>query len=178
MELEPLDTVLGDQAAGALHGVWPRGVDAREREEHVRIGRSRLRDLLVRDRRDAASRLPVDGEDDGGHVPLPVVRREVVDGRQRLVGAEVARRGRAELGRHRIVPVSRELGVDVHVDRGDGLDVDHGVTVPSSAWSAVPHASTSQSAPGAPIRETLVGSPLRFPTPDGRATTGNPVQSQ
>ena len=123
-------------------------------------------------------RLPVDGEDDGGHVPFAVVDGDVVDRRQRLVASEVPRRRRAELGRHRIVPLARELGVDVHVDRGHGGDVDHGVIVPSSAWSAVPHASTSQSAPGAPISETLVGSPLRLPTPDGRVTTGNPVQSQ
>ena len=85
---------------------------------------------------------------------------------------------RAQLRRHRIVTGPRPLGVHVHVHRRDGGDVDHGETVPSSAWSAVPHASTSQSAPGAPMSETLTGSPLRLPTPDGSATTGNPVQSQ
>ena len=59
--------------------------------------------------------------------------------------------------------VARALGVDVHVDRGDGGEVDHGDTVPSSSWSAAPQASRSHSAPGAPISETLTGSPLRLP---------------
>ena len=85
MELEPLDAVLGDQPPGPLDGVGSGRVDARERDEHVCVGRGRLGDLLVRDRRDAALRLPVDGEHHGGHAPLPVVRRDVVDGRERLV---------------------------------------------------------------------------------------------
>ena len=52
-----------------------------------------------------------------------------------------------------------------------------GSGTPSSAWSAIPSDSTSQSAPAAPISDTPTGRPLR-PTPAGRAATGNPVQSQ
>ena len=53
-----------------------------------------------------------------------------------------------------------------------------GLGTPSSSWSAVPSASSSQSAPAGPISETLTGSPLAAPTPDGSATTGKPVQFQ
>ena len=77
------------------------------------------------------------------------------------------------------MPVARALRVHVDIDGCDRGDVDHGgVTVPSSSWRAAPQASRSQSAPGAPMSDTLTGSPVRCPTPDGSATTGNPVQSQ
>ena len=111
---------------------------------------------------DPAARLPVDREQDGGHVRARGSRR-----RRRRPSAAARRsrkyrRGRrAQLGRHRVVPVARALGVHVDVDRGDGGEVDHGDTVPSSSCSAAPHASRSQSEPGAPISETLTGSPLR-----------------
>ena len=62
----------------------------------------------------------------------------------------------------------------VHVDRRERGDVDHGATVPSSSWSAAPQASRSQSAPGRPISDTLTGSPLRRPTPDGQRHDGEP----
>ena len=131
--MNPLTSCSATSAPDAFHGVGSGGVDARERDEHVGVRGGSLGDLLVRNRRDAALRLPVDGEDDGGHVPLAVVRGDVVDRRQRLVASEVPRRRSAKLGRHRVVPVPGQLGVDVHVDRGDGGEVDHGVTVPSSA---------------------------------------------
>ena len=178
VELEALDAVVGDQRSGARDRVRPGRVDARERDHDVRVRGRGLGDLLVRDRGNAAPGLPVDGEDDGCDAARAVVRRDVVDRRQRLVASEVPPRRLAQVGGHRIVAVPRELRVDVHVDRGDGRQVDHGDTVPSFSWSAAPHASRSQSAPGAPMRETLTGSPLWLPTPDGSATTGNPVQSQ
>ena len=140
VELEALDAVLRDQAAGALDGVGPSRVDARERDQDVRVRGRGLGDLLVRDRRDPAARLPVDREDDRGHAALAVVLGDVVDGRQRLVAAEVAPRRRAELRRHRVVPVARELGVHVDVDRGERGDVDHGGS-PSRARPGAPRPS-------------------------------------
>jgi hypothetical protein len=68
VELEALDAVLVDQPACALDGVMPGGIDARERDQHVGVRARRVRDLLVRDRQDAALELPVDREQDGGQV--------------------------------------------------------------------------------------------------------------
>ncbi len=164
--------------AHALDRVRPGRVDATERDDHVRVALRGVEDLLVRDRRDAAARLPVDGEEDGGEPALAVVRGDVVHGRERLVALEVPRRRRPQLGRHRIVPVPGPLGVDVDVDRRDGGEIDHGQTVPSRSCRAAPQASRSHSEPGAPISETLTGRPLRDPTPDWSETTGRPVQSQ
>ena len=166
MELEPSDAVLGDQPAGALDRVGTRRVDARERDQHVGVRCGGLGDLLVRDRRDPAARLPVDGEDDGRHAPLAVVRRDVVDRRQRLVAAEVPRRRRAQLGRHRVVPGARALGVHVHVDRGDRGEVDHGATVPSSSCRDAPAARRSQSGSGATDQRDAHRQPA--PAPDAR----------
>jgi len=158
--------------------VGARRVDTDERNDHVRVLGRGVEDLFVRDRRNPAARLPVDGEENGREATLAVVRGDVVDRRQGLIALEVAPRRSTQLRRHRIVAVSGQLRVDVDVDRSDGYGVDHGETVPSRSWSAAPQASRSHSVPGAPISETLVGRPLRRPTPDGSATTGKPVQSQ
>ena len=110
MELESLDSVVGDQAPGTLDSVRPPRVDTCERDEHIGVRGGCLGDLLVRDRRYAAACLPVDREDDCGHTPLAVVRGDVVDRGKGLVAAEVAPCGLAQLGRQRVVAGPGQLG--------------------------------------------------------------------
>ena len=52
-----------------------------------------------------------------------------------------------------------------------------GSGTPSSSCSAMPRSNRAASLPAAPMSDTLTGSPLRRPTPDGSETTGIPVQS-
>jgi hypothetical protein len=85
MELESPDAVLGYQSSCTLDRVRAGRIDTRKRDEHIGVCRRRFGDLLVRDRRDPALRLPVDGEDDGRHLSLAVVLGDVIDGRQRLL---------------------------------------------------------------------------------------------
>jgi hypothetical protein len=125
VELEAAYAVLVDEPARRARAVAPAGgVDAGERDHHVRVGGSDLGDLLVGHRRAAGLRLPVDREDDAGHAALAIVPGDVVGGRLRVVTAEVRLRCGAQLGRHRIVAGARDLRVDVDVDRADGVDVD------------------------------------------------------
>ena len=61
------------------------------------------------------------------HLPLAVVRRELVKcGRSAAVDAEVLVGAGAELLREREVTAPVGLGVRVHVDRGEGSDVEAG----------------------------------------------------
>ena len=175
VELEALDAVLGDQAAGALDGVGPRRVDARERDQHVGVRGGGLGDLLVRDRRDAAARLPVDGEDDGGHAALAVVarrrrRRSAAAGRCGS-SARAAARSSGGIGS---CP-SRESSVCTCTSIA--VTAATSITAPPSParpGAPRPRRAGPSPRPGAPISDTLTGSPLRRPTPDGSATTGKP----
>ena len=123
VELEPADAVVADQPTGAVDGVWPVRVDRRERDQHVGMGCRRGGDLLVRRRRQARDGLGVDGEDDRGHVALAVVGGDVVDGRLRRV-AEVPLRRLSPLGLQAVLTSPPRLGVRVHVNRDDLVEVD------------------------------------------------------
>jgi len=107
-------------APGKL-GIGAVRVHAAERDEHV--GGCDLGDLLVRNRSTACLRLGVDGEDHRGHVASPVIRGHVLDGRFQVL-AEVARGGGAPLRGQPILARPAELGLGVHVDRNDVVDVD------------------------------------------------------
>ena len=137
-------------------------VDAREGDHHVGVFGGRLGDLLVRDRRHARSRLPVDGEHDRHHVCArgSTLRPRRASTPGRPLGT--SRRRRAS-GRIVSCPSRETLGVHVDVDRDDGGEVDHGAgTLP--ARPAGRHRP-----PAGPSRcrrlrsgETLTGSPLSF----------------
>ena len=107
VELEAAHVVLVDQPPGALGRVLAVRVHARERDHHVGVGGGRLGDLLVRDGLAPAARLVVDREHHARHLALAVVRRHVVRGRPVDLAAEVALGRRPQLGRHRVVAVTR-----------------------------------------------------------------------
>ena len=80
-------------------------------------------DLLVPHRGPARHRLGVDGEDDRQHVALAVVGGDVLD-RRRPALAEVLLRRLAPLGQEAVLARAPDLGVRVHVDRDDPVEVD------------------------------------------------------
>ena len=130
VELEPLDVVVANEPLRLLYrpGALVR-IDRGERDEHVRIRRRDLGDLLVRNCRAPGHRLRVDGEDDRGELALAVVGRDVLRGRQRVL-AEVPGSGRAPLRPHAVLTRAADLRVDVDVDRLDGRDVDRHDVMP------------------------------------------------
>ena len=75
-------------------------VDRAERDQHVGVGRRALGDLVDRHRRHTHRRARVDGEHDGRHVALAVVRRHLADRRAVPIDdAEVLVGGLLELRR-------------------------------------------------------------------------------
>ena len=127
VELEAPDAVLVDQPPRLPRARHPaRGIDAGERDQDVGVGRRRLGDLLVADAArarttDSASTVNTTA----AIVALAVVGGDVGGRRQTLAGVEVLRRSLPQLRRHRVVPVRGDLGVGVHVDGADPVDVDH-----------------------------------------------------
>ena len=93
--LKPAHAVVLDErrrAASTAVGALPR-IDGAERDQHVVVAAAPLGDVGARDRRGGrAGCVGVDGEDDGGHPPLAVVRRRSQSSvGARSVGAEVRR---------------------------------------------------------------------------------------
>ena len=126
VELEPLDPVALDQGPrGARPGLPLPGIDARERDQHVGMRGSDLGDLLVRHGYLSRPGLAVDAEDDGCHLPLPVVRGDVLDGHRRVdVGLEHLRRLESLRLREGIfLPRHGDLRVGVNIDRDEVGDV-------------------------------------------------------
>jgi hypothetical protein len=99
VELESADAVLVDEPPHAVERIGPTRVDRAERDEHVVVARGALGDVGARERGMAQLRLGVDGEHDGGHTPLAVVRGDRVQVGVRPVGAEVLRRRVGEITR-------------------------------------------------------------------------------
>jgi hypothetical protein len=120
VQLEALHAVVADQPLRLLHrpDALVR-IDRGERDEHVRIRRRDLGDLLVRHRRTPGHRLRVDREDDRRELALAVVGRDVLRGRQRVL-AEVRGSCRAPVRPHAVLARAADLRVDVDVDRLDG----------------------------------------------------------
>ena len=104
-------------------------VDAAERDQRVGVVGCRLGDLVVGHRRHAHRRRAVDGEHDRHHLALAVVLRHLARRRAVDVGpGEVAVGGLLELGRDATATGDlRHLGVGVHVDGDERVDVDCGM---------------------------------------------------
>ena len=123
VELEAAHAVLCDQAPGLVDAALPLvRVDARERDQDVGIRPRHLGDLLVRYSRLARERLRVDREDDGHHLPLAVVLRELHRGGPRRLAAKVLHGRVAQLVGQRVASRRRHLDVGVHVDRDHVLE--------------------------------------------------------
>ena len=128
VELEPAHAVVLDQPPGPVDGRRTLvRIDRAERDQHVVVPRGRVGDLLAGQRRVAGGRGGVDREHHGGEPGGAVPLGEVVDGRGAVLGALEVGRGRVhQLLVQRQVTVPVGLDVDVHVDRGDGVEVDGG----------------------------------------------------
>ena len=101
------------------------GSIARERDQHVRVRRGGLEHLLVADPVASHPGLVVDGEDDRHHRALAVVVGHLLRGRLGRLAAEVLRGRGEQLAGDRVLGlVGGALGVRVHVDRDDPLEVD------------------------------------------------------
>ena len=127
VELEAPHPVLLDEAVRGIHRCRAlQGVDRPERNEHVVVACGALGDVGARDRGVSEAGGRIDGEDDGGHSALAVVRRDAVELGTRAVGAEVFRGGFDQRGWERRLPVRVDLDVHVHIDRGQRVEVDRG----------------------------------------------------
>ena len=123
VELEAAHPVFADQAAGLVGRVRPIRVDAREGDQDIGVRGGNLGDLLVPDGRAAGDGLGVDREDHGHHSPFAVVHGDVLDGRRAAL-AEVRPGCLSPLGAQPVLARAPDLGVRVHVDRDDPLEVD------------------------------------------------------
>ena len=124
VELEALHAVLDDQPFGHPHGgLAAPGIDAGEGDGDIGVQRRLLRNLLVRrDRVAAVTHVGVDDEHDERHLPFAVVRGHLGHRERRAVRAEVVG--------HRLQvlagvggAIHRAVGVRVHVDGVDGVEV-------------------------------------------------------
>ena len=147
MELEAAHAVLLDQPACLADGgpALPR-VDARERDQHVRVRGAALGDLLVGDARVAGRVLGVHGEDDRGHVAFPVVGGDLAD-RRLPVGVRLKYSAEAleQLGAQRAVAVAADLGVGVDVDGDQSSDVHRSGVIGASGSAGRPYVSGAPS---------------------------------
>src|SRR5450631_1707205 len=136
-------------------------IDAGERNQDVGMLGTRRGDFLVRDRRMAGRRLGVDGEHDRGDSPLPVVLGQLRNRGLRIAGTEVCRLGRLQHGTERGMAVGRHLGVRMHVDRDQLVEVHDqpstfGAGIPTVCGSrptVVAHASAIAAASHPPSRK-------------------------
>lgn len=124
--------MLGDKAPRRPYPCYaaPR-VYRGERDQHVGVPRGGVGDLFVGKGRVAGGELSVDRENHGSHRPRPVLLSEVGDGggRQRA-SLEVSLRGLPDLLVGTQVPVVVLLDVNVNVDGGEGVKVQHGLCPP------------------------------------------------
>ncbi len=104
-------------------------VDARERDEDVRVRRRRGEHVVVRHRGPSGQPF-VDGEEHARHAPLAIVRRDRVERERHAGRAEVAPRGGGRVVRLALLGVR----VDVDVDRAQRVDVEGGRHRRSSSW--------------------------------------------
>ena len=125
MKLEPADAEIADQAARlAGAGLALRGVDARERDQHVAVSGSLLGDLLIGVAAVAGLALGIDREDHRADLAFAVVARRLLDGRAIVGLVEINRHLRLQL----VVAVvgmrsARLLGVGVDIDRDEFVAV-------------------------------------------------------
>ena len=67
----------------------------------------------------------INGEDHRGHVPLPVIRGDLVHGGHAMPRGKVRVGALAERIRQRVMTARRDLDVNVDVDCDEARDVDH-----------------------------------------------------
>ncbi len=93
MKFEPANAVFGDEPAGR-GDLFPTtgGIDARERDEHVRMSRCRFRDEFIGDWVMSRSRPAIDSEDNRGHPGLAVHPGHLIDARSSVPHTEVTQR--------------------------------------------------------------------------------------
>src|SRR5260370_19960825 len=148
VELEPPDTEVGGQAPGEAHAGCAAGrVDARERDDHIRVLGGELGDLdAVRHRLLAGPGCAAAGERDARHVALPVVGGQpghcVVRHRS---DPEVRAPRRAAASDLILVVAHGPVHMGMYVDRGEGDDVHRS----STYGAAVRSRTASGLTPGA-----------------------------
>lgn len=138
VELEALHPVLLDQAAGLAYArLAAEGVDGGEGDEDVGVGGGRFGDLFVRDGFGAGRGLGVDREDDGGHLPLAVVRGGLLQGRFPLaLDLEVGGGGVVQVVVQGGVALGGHLRMGVDVDRDESVEVHRGCHHASGSFGA------------------------------------------
>ena len=163
VELEALHPVLGDQPFGHPHRrLAPSRIHAGEGDGHIGVQRSLLGDLLVRRYRVmAVAHVGVDDEDDERHPALAVVGGHLGHRERGSVGTEVVGHRLQVLADVRGA-VHRPMGVRVHVDGVDGVEVDrygrvHRWRLPTARHSIVMRSSELSG----PLMELPHPGPLR-----------------
>jgi hypothetical protein len=153
--------MVGDQPPRLLDaGAAARGIDAGERDEHVRAGRRRLGDLLVGHPGLSRRQLVVDWEDDRHHAPRAIVLGDVLRRRPGELAAEVPCGRFHECRRQAVVARARALGVRVDVDGDDVVQRrHHSSPQPPLRTTASPALASNVKPPSARQTRVVTASP-------------------